>query len=133
MKKIAILGLMALLVGCSTVSGYKPVLNERADKSNTTKDQVDADFKYCQALAAETAGYATEGLEDALVAASGAAAIGAVSGAIITGAASAGVGAAAGGAIGGITGLWWGLYEADETYKRAYNSCVSQLGHPVLW
>jgi hypothetical protein len=25
------------------------------------------------------------------------------------------------------------MYESDETYKRAYNSCMSQLGHPVLW
>lgn len=133
MKKIALLALMAMVVGCSTVSGYKPVMNERAHKSTVTKEQTDADYAYCQTLAVQTAGYATEGLEDAVVAASGAAAIGAVSGAIITGAASAGVGAAAGGAIGGITGLWYGLYEADETYKRAYNSCMSQLGHPVLW
>lgn len=120
----------AIITGCSTVAGYKPTLNEKADKNFSKADE---DFVYCQQLASKTAGYATEGVEDAIVVAAGAASIGAVSGAIITGAASAGVGAAAGGAIGGITGLWYGLYEADETYKRAYNSCMSQLGHSVLW
>lgn len=130
MKYILTLFVAIMFAGCSTVAGYKPTLNERADKNASKADE---DFVYCQKLASATAGYATEGVEDALVAASGAAAIGAVSGAIITGAASAGVGAAAGGAIGGITGLWYGLYEADETYKRSFNSCMSQLGHPVLW
>nr|QMP83460.1 MAG: hypothetical protein [Caudoviricetes sp.] len=130
MKYITMLFVSIALVGCSTVAGYKPTLNEKADKNLAKADE---DFVYCQQLASKTAGYATEGVEDAIVAASAAAAIGAVSGAIITGAASAGVGAAAGGAIGGITGLWYGMYEADETYKRSFNSCMSQMGHPVLW
>lgn len=130
MKFLTAFIIALVITGCSTVTGYKPTLNEKADKNLAKADE---DFVYCQELASKTSGYVTEGLEDAVVAASGAAAIGAVSGAIITGAASAGVGAGAGGAIGGITGLWYGLYEADETYKRSFNSCMSQLGHPVLW
>lgn len=130
MKYLLTLTIALIISGCSTVTGYKPTLNERADKNFSAAQE---DLIYCQQLASNTAGYAKEGIEDAIVASSGAAAVGAVSGAIITGAVSAGTGAAAGAAIGGITGLWYGMYESDETYKRAYNSCMSQLGHPVLW
>lgn len=122
--------IMLFVSGCASVANYQPTVNIRADKNN---GEIEKDLIYCKALAKQTAGYATSGAEDALVTAGGAAAIGAVSGALITGAVSAGVGAGVGAGIGGIGGLWYGLYDADERYKRSFNSCMSQLGHPVLW
>lgn len=116
--------------GCSTITGYQPVVNERADKFAAN---VAPDLEYCHPLALKAAGLATNAIGDTLTAASGSAAVGAISGAVITGTVSAGIGAAAGAGIGGIAGLWYGLYESDETYKRAFNACMSQLGHPVLW
>lgn len=133
MKYITTLLIALAMTGCSTITGYKPVMNERAHKTPVSEEKMADDYAYCQKLATQTAGWATETVGDTLAVASGAAAVGAVSGAIITGAVSAGVGAGAGGAIGGIAGLWYGVYEADETYKRAYNSCMTQLGHFVLW
>lgn len=131
MKKIIAFMLTALLfTGCATVSGYKPIVNEKADKNTTN---VSADLEYCGGLASEAAGYTKNAVGDTIFVGSGAAAIGAVSGAAITGAVSAGTGALAGAGIGSIIGLYYGLYEADETFKRAYNSCMSELGHPVVW
>jgi hypothetical protein len=130
MKYVTTLAIAALFTGCASVSNYKPTINEKADKNYTNAQ---SDLEYCGGLASKTAGYTTNGIEDALVAGSGAAAIGAVSGAVIAGTVSAGTGAVAGAGIGSIVGLYYGLYEADETFKRAYNSCMSQLGHPVIW
>ena len=130
MKYLSMILFAMFMVGCAGVSGYKPIVNERADKNSATAK---ADLEYCGELAYTAAGYGSNAVEDVLVAGSGAAAIGAVSGAVITGAVSAGTGALAGAGIGSIVGLYYGLYEADETFKRAYNSCMSQLGHPVIW
>lgn len=131
MFRLIIASLLALFVSaCASVSGYKPIVNERADKFSS---KVESDLQYCGELASKAAGYTTNAVEDTIVAGSGAAAIGAVSGAVITGAVSAGTGALAGAGIGSIVGLYYGMYEADETFKRAYNSCMSELGHPVVW
>jgi outer membrane lipoprotein SlyB len=122
MYKIIVASLLAIfMTACASVSGYKPIINERADKFS---DKAESDLQYCGELASKAAGYTTNGVEDALVAGSGA---------VITGAVSAGTGALAGAGIGSIVGLYYGLYEADETFKRAYNSCMSELGHPVVW
>lgn len=130
MKKLMIFALSAMLFGCSTVAGFKPVVNEKADKF-TANTNVDMD--YCGKKSMQAAGFASESLGDVLAASAGAAAIGAISGAAIPGAVSAGTGAVIGAPIGAVVGLWYGLYESDETFKRAYNSCMSQLGHPVIW
>ena len=131
MYKIVFASLFAVfMTACASVSGYKPIVNERADKF---ADKAASDLQYCGELASKAAGYTTNAVEDTIVAGSGAAAIGAVSGAVITGAVSAGTGALAGAGIGSIIGLYYGMYEADETFKRAYNSCMSELGHPVVW
>jgi len=130
MKNVLIIALFASLVGCASVSGYKPTINEKADKFSATAS---SDLEYCGSLAYKVAGYGTEGTADTLVAASGAAATGAIAGALIPGAVSAGTGAVIGAPIGAVVGLYYGLYEADETFKRSYNSCMSQLGHPVVW
>jgi len=128
--KYTTLAIALFMTGCASVSNYKPTVNTKADKNIIN---VNSDLDYCGDLAYKTAGYGVNGIEDALVAGSGAAAIGAVSGAVIAGTVSAGTGAVAGAGIGSIVGLYYGLYEADETFKRAYNSCMSQLGHPVIW
>ena len=130
MKNVFALILAGLLFGCASVSGYKPIVNERADKNSANAS---ADLEYCGGLASKAAGYTTNAVGDTIVVGTGAAAIGAVSGAAITGAVSAGTGALVGAGIGSIAGLYYGLYEADETFKRAYNSCMSELGHPVVW
>ena len=130
MKYLLTIIFAVLMTGCASVNGYKPIVNERADKNFSN---VNSDLEYCGELASKAAGYGTNAVEDTIVAGSGAAAIGAVSGAAITGAVSAGTGALVGAGIGSIIGLYYGLYEADETFKRAYNSCMSELGHPVVW
>jgi hypothetical protein len=127
MKYLLTLTIALIISGCSTVTGYKPTLNERADKNFSAAQE---DLIYCQQLASNTAGYAKEGIEDAIVASSGAAAVGAVSGAIITGAVSAGTGAAAGAAIGGITGLWYGMYESDENQELDLAGLNIKKSHP---
>jgi uncharacterized protein YcfJ len=134
MKKIiAIIFAVAFVTGCSTVSGYKPVVNERAYTKAVSQEKISGDLDYCSGLAANAAGWTKETVGDVLVASSSAAAVGAISGALIPGAVSAGTGAVIGAPIGAVVGLYYGVYEADETYKRAYNSCMSQLGHPVVW
>ena len=130
MKYITTLLLAIFLFGCSTITGYKPVVNERADKNTAS---VAEDLEYCKSLALQTAGYAGDTFADTATAAAYAASIGAVSGAMISGATSAGTAAGFGGAVGGITGLFWGLYESDETFKRSYARCMAQLNHPVLY
>lgn len=132
-KIISIIFAVAFVTGCSTVSGYKPTVNERAYTKAVSQEKISGDLDYCKGLAADAAGWTKETVGDVLVASSGAAAIGAISGAVIPGAVSAGTGAVVGAPIGAVVGLYYGLYEADETYKRAYNSCMSQLGHPVVW
>lgn len=130
MKFLTAIIIALAITGCSTVTGYKPVINEKASKNVSL---INENLDYCKPLAAEAAGWTKETIGDALAVSSYSASIGALSGAMISGATSAGTAAGFGAAVGGITGLWYGLYEADETYKRAYNSCMTQLGYSVLW
>lgn len=127
MKKIAIFAMVAIMTGCSSFT-YKPTVNERADKNPANVTQ---DLAYCGPLAKKAAGYTGESIGDTLAGGAYGASMGAVLGATVT--SPAGPAAIAGLGVGGVTGLFYGLYEADETYKRAYNSCMAQLGHPVLW
>lgn len=126
MKKIAMLGLMALLVGCSTVTRWEPTMNSMPHKNseNESKDLVE-----CKELALKAAGFLEDGATGTLVGAAGAAATGALAGALIPGAVSAGTGAVIGAPIGAVAGLWYAEYEADLEYKRAYSNCLFQRGH----
>lgn len=129
MKYITTLLLAFIIAGCSTITGYTPVVNEKADKNVAT---VNEDLEYCKGLALKTAGYAGETLSDTLALSAYSASIGAVSGALISGASSAGLASGFGAAAGGITGLFWGLYESDERFVSSFNTCMVQLNHPVL-
>lgn len=128
MKFITMLFVALSMVGCASISGYKPTINEKADKNFSTASQ---DLAYCQELASATAGYTKDGAFDSLTGAAYGAAMGGVLGATVT--APAGPAAIAGLGVGGVTGLFYGMYDADETYKRSYNSCMNQLGHAILW
>ena len=126
MKKLMIFALSAMLFGCAGVSKWEPTLNTMPHKNQAAESQ---DLAECKDLAFKAAGYVKEGAEWTLVSAAGGAAEGAVIGALVSGAGGAGMAAAAGAPIGAIAGLWYGEYEADLTYKRAYSNCLFQRGH----
>lgn len=126
MKKLFVFALAAFLFGCAGTTKWEPTLNTKVDKNSAS---LSADVAECRDLAFQAAGYVKEGAEWTIVSAAGGAAEGAVIGALVSGAGGAGVAAAAGAPIGAIAGLWYGEYEADINYKRAYSNCLFQRGH----
>lgn len=129
MKKMIISSFVAMsLVGCASVTNYKPVINDRAEKNQATIEQ---DIAECKVLAAHAAGFITEGVSGAIAGASGSAASGAVAGSILGGV-SAGPIAAVTAPLGAIAGLWWSEYEANLDYKVAYKNCLYQRGHSPI-
>lgn len=117
-----------VMVGCASMTGYKPVVNEKADKNAAN---INVDIEYCGDLAMKTAGYGGNTLTDTLAMGAYGAGMGGILGATVT--SPAGPAALAGLGVGGLTGMFYGLYESDETFKRAYKTCMQQLNHPVLW
>jgi uncharacterized membrane protein YebE (DUF533 family) len=125
MKKIALLIITLVMVGCAQTTGYRPTIDAYGDQRYQYINQDAAD---CEAIAGQSSvgkGIATDGFVGALVGAAGGAALGAVIGNPATGAA---IGAAAGGIGGGAKG---GI-EADQTYKRIFRNCMQNRGHRTL-
>ena len=117
--------LAALATGCASMSGWQPIVDPRLDQHPDTAQR---DMGECKALAAQASDITKEvalgaGV-GAVTGAAGGAAIGAVAGSAATG--------AAGGAILAIpVGLWEG-YQANETFKRAFKTCMRQRGHTIV-
>ena len=124
MKFLTAFIIALVITGCSTVTKWEPTINTKVDKNPESLSQ---DVAECKELASNAAGFAGEGLTDTVVGAASGAATGAIIGALIT--APAGPAAAAGGALGGFGGLFYGEYESDLTYRRAYSNCLWQRGH----
>lgn len=120
-----LLVLAALATGCASMSGWQPIVDPRLDQHPDTAQR---DMGECKALAAQASDITKEvalgaGV-GAVTGAAGGAAVGAVAGSAATG--------AAGGAILAIpVGLWEG-YQANETFKRAFKTCMRQRGHTIV-
>lgn len=123
MKFITLLIVSLVFTGCASVSKWEPTLNTKISKNSAAAEQ---DVAECRVLANNAAGFGMAGLTDTIAGAAGGAATGAIVGALIT--SPAGPAAAAGGALGAFGGLFYGEYEADLTYKRAFSNCLFQRG-----
>jgi hypothetical protein len=128
MKKIALFLIATILVGCASVNGYKPTINDRVEKFPAT---VERDLAECKVLASKSAGFVLEGISGAIAGSSGSAASGAVAGRILGGL-SAGPLAAITAPLGAIAGLWWSEYESNLDYKQSFKNCLYQRGHSPL-
>lgn len=125
MKKLVLLIITLMAVGCAQTTGYRPVVDAYGDHRY---QYINQDAAECQQLASESSvgkGVATEGLTGALIGG----ALGAATGAIVGNPAT---GAALGGTIGGLGGATKGGVEADQSYKRIYRNCMRNRGHRVL-
>ncbi|AEG00816.1 glycine zipper family protein [Methylomonas methanica] len=121
----ALLAIAALVSGCASVSGWRPIVDPRLDQH---PDTVQRDMLECKTLADQASDITKEvGLgaaTGAVTGAAGGAAIGAVAGSAATG--------AAGGAILAIPAGLWAGYESNEDFKRAFKTCMRQRGHTLV-
>lgn len=124
--KAVMVAALLVMSGCASVSGYHPVYDVYGDQRAAYLQQ---DNAQCEAIAKQNSsvgrGVATDGLTGALIGGAGGAALGAIVGNPATG-------AAIGGTIGGLGGAAKGGFQADETYKRIFRSCMRNRGHHVL-
>ncbi len=142
------------LVGCASQTGWKPTVDTNNNQSfsnnqnsqntlnnqsfgnnqsygnNQGSNQLNQDMKECEALASEASGgTATETAIGAGVGGLLGAAGGAGIGALVGG--KAGIGAAIGAGAGALAGGAKQGLQAEDQYKRAFNSCLRQRGHKV--
>lgn len=116
-----------LLTGCASQTGYRPTVDTYNDRNAY---RINQDMQECEQLASQASGgavkeSATGAVVGGLIGAAGGAALGAIAG-------NPGTGAAIGAAAGGIGGAAKQGIQSDDTYKRAYNSCMRQRGHNVV-
>ncbi|MCX7086801.1 MAG: hypothetical protein NTV00_01980 [Methylococcales bacterium] len=126
MKIVTSLLLLAtvLITGCAEQRGWTPTVDSYGDPNAYRLNQ---DMSECQQLASHASGgVGKEGAigmaAGGLLGAAGGAAVGAIAG---NPAAGAMIGATAGGLGGGATQG----FQANEAYKRAYNTCLRNRGH----
>lgn len=124
---LVLVGSAALtLSGCAQTTGYRPVVDYRADPRAQYLSQ---DMYECEQIASENANtgknVAVDGVTGALLGAAG----GAVAGAFLG---NPGIGAAAGAAAGGLGGAAYGGFDGNADYKSIYNRCMEGRGHRVL-
>lgn len=123
MKFLTVLLFALFVTGCASVTKWEPTLNTAVSKNSANAER---DVAECRVLANNAAGFGVNGFADTVAGAAGGAATGAIIGALVT--SPAGPAAAAGGALGAFGGLFYGEYEADLTYKRAFSNCLFQRG-----
>jgi len=117
--------LSALVTGCASMSGWRPIVDPRMDQHPkfVTRDMVE-----CKELADQASDITKEvgmgAAVGAVTGAAGGAAIGAIAGSAATG--------AAGGAILAIPAGFWEGYQANEDFKRAFKTCMRQRGHTLV-
>jgi outer membrane lipoprotein SlyB len=113
--------------GCSTTGNWRPTV----DTFGSSNAQfVSRDTEECRQLALQASGNApAQGAQGmllgGLVGAAGGAALGAALG-------NPGRGAAIGAAAGGIGGGVRNASNAEQTFQRAFSSCMAQRGHRVI-
>ena len=126
MKNVLIIAIVALLSGCSSISGYTPVVDTYGDRNAAN---LQYDMAQCEAIAKQTSSVGSNSLQQggvgALIGGAGGAALGAIVG-------NPALGAAAGATVGGIGGAAKGGFESDAQYKRVFNNCLRNRGHAVL-
>jgi phage tail tape-measure protein len=129
----------ALLVGCSTSSGYRttgttPYISPLAGQSAA---QQSTDVAQCEQFAKDEANRGTETAKGAGVGAVGGALAGAAAGAAIGAATggdvgkSAGIGAGVGAVGGAATGGGYKYSKSQDAYNAAYSQCMSQRGYRI--
>ena len=122
--------ILSTLVGCASVSQWQPTVNSPV---GTKQSSLTQDLQECKVLASQAAGYTSEIVGDTLTAGAFSVSEGAIIGSMVGGAGGAGVLSPITAAAGSVVGFFYGAYDADKTYKRAFNSCLSQRGHYVLY
>ncbi len=130
MNKVTLISIIAgglLLSACASQTGWTPNVDTYNDRNLNRLNQ---DMAECGQLADQaTGGVGKETAKGAavggLVGAAGGAALGAIVG-------DPGKGAAIGAAAGGIGAGAHQGYQANESYKNAYRSCMRQRGHNVI-
>jgi uncharacterized protein YcfJ len=116
-----------LLSACASQTGWTPTVDSYNDRNAYRLNQ---DMQECQQLATHASGGTIKETAigagvGGLIGAAGGAALGAILG-------NPGTGAAIGAAAGGIGGASKQGFQAEDQYKRAYNSCLRQRGHNVV-
>lgn len=114
------------LTGCNTYGGYQPTIDPRYDRN---AQYIQQDMLECKQLAGQAGSFGTETAKGAGVGALLGGAGGAVAGAFLG---NPGIGAAVGASAGAFGGAATQGYEADHTYKRAFNTCMRNRGHVVI-
>ncbi len=116
-----------LLTGCASQTGWTPTVDSYNDPNAY---RINQDMAECKQLAAQASGGTVKETAigagvGGLVGAAGGAVVGAFTG-------NPGAGAAIGAAAGGLGGAAKQGFSAEDRYKNAYNSCMSQRGHRVV-
>jgi uncharacterized protein YcfJ len=116
-----------LLTACASQTGWTPTVDSYNDPNAF---RINQDMAECKQLASQSSGGTVKETAvgagvGALVGAAGGAVVGAFTG-------NPGAGAAIGAAAGGFGGAAKQGFSAEDRYKNAYNSCMSQRGHRVI-
>jgi len=130
MKKLAtsiVLVGGVLLSACASQTGWTPTVDSYNDPNAY---RINQDMAECKQLASQASGGTVKETAigagvGGLVGAAGGAVVGAFTG-------NPGAGAAIGAAAGGLGGAAKQGFSAEDRYKNAYNSCMSQRGHRVI-
>lgn len=128
MKKTHLSSLLlcsAVLSGCASMSGWRPIIDPRMDQHPETTQR---DMVECKALAEQASDITKEVGMGAGIGAVAGAGTGAAAGAV---AGSAATGAAAGAILAVPAGVWAG-YQANEDFKRSFKTCMRQRGHAIV-
>lgn len=121
--------LPAILSGCASQTGWRPTLD--VPPGSAAASRIETDNKECEALARQASGGTfTETLKGAGVGALVGGASGAAIGAAIG---DPGISAAIGAAGAAIAGGAYNGYMAEENFKSAFNGCMRNRGHKVVW
>lgn len=119
--------ILLTMASCATLS-YQPTIDTYNDQnaSHINQDLVD-----CKELAKHAAG--ENSLSQAAIGAGVGGLIGAAGGAAVGGfTGNPGLGAGIGASAGAFGGAGKQVYTAEETFKRAYDTCMTGRGHNVL-
>lgn len=116
-----------LLSACASQTGWTPTVDSYNDPNAY---RINQDMAECKQLASQASGGTAKETAigagvGGLVGAAGGAVVGAFTG-------NPGAGAAIGAAAGGFGGAAKQGFSAEDRYKNAFNSCMSQRGHRVV-
>lgn len=121
--------IMGILSGCSTLSGYKPVVDSQYGNVEGAQARLTTDNEECHALA--KGGTLRNGMTAGLFGGAVGAGMGASMGAVVTGISVTG-GAAAGAAMLAAPFLGYEMWKDNEAYGIAWRTCLRNRGHNVV-